>query len=111
MLSGNYLATYMGALAGSAAFKLEQRSHRGITVNSFDGFAQQPCHRKGGNLYSLNCRAQDSISSYKFVNLRFSQSFDADIVQKGMGDTGVELFGPLLVEQARGSRQGAGRFG
>src|SRR5689334_494143 len=51
------------------ALKLKKRSHRGITVDSLDRFAQQPRHRKRGDLHPVYRRAENSISRDKFVNI------------------------------------------
>ena len=82
-------------LTGAPAFKFKQRSHRRITMNSLDGFAQKPRHRQRGNLHAADRRAKDSISCNQFVNSRFSQSFDAHLVQNGVGNAGQNLLGPL----------------
>src|SRR6185437_7680353 len=88
-------------LTGASALKFKQRIYRRIIMDSLDSFAQKSRNRQRGDPDTVNRRAKDSISCYQFVNIRFFQSLDADLVQNRVRDTGQNLLRPLLLQQSR----------
>src|SRR6266568_619144 len=102
---------FVTVLARAPALKLKQRRHRRITVDSFDGFAQQGRYRQRGYLHPADSRTEDGISCYQFVNSRFSQSINAHFAEDGVRNAGQNLFGAFALEQFGGGRQCAGGFG
>src|ERR1041384_6869325 len=88
-----------GRLTGAPALKFKKRSHRRITVDSFDGFTQQTRDRQRGYFHAVNSGAEDGISSYQFVNSRFPQPFDAEIVEDRVRNAGEDLLRAIRVHE------------
>src|SRR6185312_9285262 len=86
-------------LTAASAFKFEQRIYRRIIMDSLDSFAQTSRDRQRRYINTVNCRAKDSISCYQFVNIRFLQSFHADLTQNRVRDAGQNLLRAFLFQE------------